>query len=100
MRATPSNKNTVSRSKALSVQKFGYEKHRTYKILYEKSRTSMSGMHACEQTRNAGECMTRHCGEYKEMGTSRFSLDESGLKLFELGLSHSDVHLDSFNSFV
>ena len=39
------NKNTVSRSKALSGNKFGYEKHRTYKVIYERSRTSMSGIH-------------------------------------------------------
>ena len=43
--------------------------------------------------------MTRHSGKYKEMGASRVSLDESSLKLFELGLSHSDVHLNGFNVF-
>ena len=35
MRATTSNKNTVSRSKALIVNNLGYGEHRTYKMLYE-----------------------------------------------------------------
>lgn len=33
------------------------------------------------------------------MDASRFLSDESSLKLFELGLGHSDIHLDGFNSF-
>ena len=42
--------------------------------------------------------MTRHSGKGEEMRKSLLLLDNSSLEFFELGVSHSNVHLDGFNS--